>query len=382
MYSIAGYGEMIADHVRMTAYSDALSRSVNPDSVVLDIGTGAGILALLACKFGAKRVYAIEPADAIQTAREIAVANGYSERIVFLQNTSTQTSLPERADVILSDLRGVLPLFQNHIRSIVDARQRLLAEGGIQIPQRDLLWATVVSTPELYADYVSPWCENGYGLDLRAAQLLALNTWRKARVKSEQLLAEPKCWATLDYNTIESPDVHAEVSWTVTRTGAGHGLSLWFDTVLINGVGFSNGPDAPELIYGNAFFPWLKPVDLEVGDIVNVYLSADLVGEDYVWRWNTKVISRGNPKCVKSDFKQSSFFGVPLSSAQLRKRSGSHLPVLNDEGTIEQVILSLMDGKTTLENMARQLKLRFPDRFLDWKDALSLAGDVSVKYSR
>ena len=73
MYSIADYGAMIADEVRMGAFVRALRQAVKPGAVVIDIGTGTGIFALLACRFGARRVYAIEPSDAIQVAREIAV---------------------------------------------------------------------------------------------------------------------------------------------------------------------------------------------------------------------------------------------------------------------------------------------------------------------
>src|SRR5258706_10546934 len=148
MYSVNGYGEMIADQVRMDAYVSALRNAITPDSVVLDIGTGPGVFAVLACKFGAKRVYAIEPADAIQLAREFSAANGCSEKIVFFQDLSTRVSLPERADVIISDLRGVLPFFQQHIGSIVDARRRFLAPRGVLIPQLDSLWAAVVKAPK------------------------------------------------------------------------------------------------------------------------------------------------------------------------------------------------------------------------------------------
>lgn len=125
---------MIADKGRMDAYVKGLRQAVKPDSVVVDIGTGTGIFALLACQFGAKKVYAIEPSDAIQVAREIAKSNGYADRIEFIQKLSTQVNLPELADVIISDIRGMLPLFQQHIPAIADARTRLLAEGGILIP--------------------------------------------------------------------------------------------------------------------------------------------------------------------------------------------------------------------------------------------------------
>ncbi|MGE5462576.1 MAG: 50S ribosomal protein L11 methyltransferase, partial [Syntrophothermus sp.] len=69
MYSIAEFGHMIADERRTDAYVAALQHAVRPDSIVLDMGTGTGIFAMLACQFGARHVYAVEPGDAIHIAR-------------------------------------------------------------------------------------------------------------------------------------------------------------------------------------------------------------------------------------------------------------------------------------------------------------------------
>jgi protein arginine N-methyltransferase 1 len=71
-----------------------------------------------------------------------------AERIEFIQDVSTQITLPERADMMISDLRAVLPLFQQHIPSIVDARKRLLQPGSVMIPRRDTLWGAVIHAPE------------------------------------------------------------------------------------------------------------------------------------------------------------------------------------------------------------------------------------------
>ncbi len=180
MYSLSGYGRMIRDTLRMKAYVDALRYAIEPTSVVLDIGTGTGIFALLACQMGARKVYAIEPDDSIQLARQIAGDNGLAHRIEFIQDKSTRTTLPERADVIISDLRGVLPLFQQHLPAIIDARNRLLAPGGVLIPRCDTLWVAVVEGPDLYRVYVDPWGENNYGLDLQAARRITANTWQQS----------------------------------------------------------------------------------------------------------------------------------------------------------------------------------------------------------
>ena len=100
MYNIHDYGEMVADRGRTHAYAQALRAQLTPDSVVLDIGAGPGILTLLACQAGARRVYAVEPAAYIEVARESVVANGYADRVELIQAFSTAIDLPEKVDVI------------------------------------------------------------------------------------------------------------------------------------------------------------------------------------------------------------------------------------------------------------------------------------------
>jgi protein arginine N-methyltransferase 1 len=198
MYSVHFYGQMLADAPRMDAYAAALRHTVTPDSVVMDLGSGPGVFALLACKLGARRVYAVEPDNVIRIAREAAKANGFEDQIEFFEQLSTEINLREPASIIVSDLRGVLPWFQQHIPSIKDARSRLLARGGVLIPHRDILWAAVVEAPDRYEEIVGPWENNKFGLDLSAGTSRVTNTWRKTRIKPEQLLTEPICWTTID----------------------------------------------------------------------------------------------------------------------------------------------------------------------------------------
>ena len=318
MYSVDTYGRMIADAPRMDAYAAALRRVVKPDSVVMDLGSGPGVFALLACKLGARRVYAVEPDAVISVAREAAAANGFSDRIEFFENLSTEISLPEPATIIISDLRGVLPWFQQHIPSIADARARLLARGGVLIPHRDILWAAVVEAPDRYEEIVGPWQK--FDLDLSAGTRLITNTWRKTRLKPEQLLTDPICWTTIDYYEVNSPDIRAEICWRATRKGTAHGVAVWFDSELVGDIGFSNHPGAPEMIYGNGLFPFSQPVGVLEGDRIQLRLAAKMVGDDYVWRWDTDFFAR-DEALAKVSFKQSTFFGVPLSKAQLVTRS-------------------------------------------------------------
>src|SRR5712672_910520 len=75
---------LLNDAERMKAYREAVFNTVRPDDVVLDVGTGSGILAMFACQAGARRVYAVDRGDVITTARELAKANNFDDKIVFL----------------------------------------------------------------------------------------------------------------------------------------------------------------------------------------------------------------------------------------------------------------------------------------------------------
>ena len=382
MYSIANYGEMITDNVRIQAFDEALRLAVKPGSVVVDIGTGFGYFALLACKLGARKVYAIEPDDSINLGREFAAANGCAEKIEFIQSVSTDAVIPEKADVVFSDMRGVLPLFQQHLPSIADARDRFLAKEGTLIARRDTLWATIVETQKYHPATSGPWIENRHGIDMRAALPFLTNTWCKAHFTPEHVLAEPCCWAEIDYSTVLKPGIAGVADVTVQKAGTAHGIAIWFDTDLIDGIGFSNAPGQPEVIYGNAFFPFAEPVEVAAGDRVQLKLRADLVGADYTWSWDSRINAKDDPARIKAAFRQSTLFGVPLSLARLAKRASDHLPHLGENGNIDRLVLELMAEGVSLGEISSRLAAQFPQRFPTAQKALSHVGDLSLKYDR
>ena len=153
------------------------------------------------------------------------------------------------------------------------------------------------------------------------------------------------------------------------------------DTILAEGIQLSNAPGKPELIYGNAFFPWSEPVNLVAGDTVTLKLQANLVSDDYIWRWDTCILAQGHPNQVKANFRQSTLFGVPLSSEQLHKRAAGFVPKLSEDGRADQLILQLMAEETPLGEIARQVLAQFPSRFATTQQALTRVGELSLKYS-
>jgi type I protein arginine methyltransferase len=382
-YQLSSYGDMIVDQGRMGPYVAALREAVKPGDVVVDLGAGSGIFSFLACQFGAAHVHAIEPDPSIETAREIAAANGLLDRISFHRRFSTDVTLPRPADVVIADLRGVLPLYQANIPTIADARTRLLAPGGRLIPTHDTIWASLVHSPEEYQRYQQPWVTNDFGVDMSAGHDKVVNTWRKVVIDDEErLLVDPQRWARLDYATVRDSSVDGTLQWSLPETGTAHGVLMWFDAALGGGHGFSNAPGPQQLIYGQAFFPFEAPIELQEADHVTVRLRADTVDGEYVWRWETEVrAGDGTAVPPSSRFRQSTFHGIDLSPSTLRRRRADFQPRLGSDGRIELAILTQMADGASLSAIARALIEGFPDTFESDRDALDRVAATSIRYS-
>lgn len=379
-YGVAAYGNMILDKVRLAAFEAALRQAITPASIVLDIGTGTGIMAMMAVQFGAKHVYAIEPAGAITVAQQIAQDNNLADRITFIQDTSTNITLPHKAHIIVSDLRGVLPLLQHHIPTLTDARTRHLAPHGLLIPQQDTLWAAPVTAPTPYQTLIQPWADSPYGLNMSAAQNSVLNSWMAAKVKPEAMLAPAQQWATLDYTTRTNPNVKGQLHFEVTHPGRGHGLLLWFNMHLAPNIHITNAPTAPQRaqVYGSGFFPWQTPLDLQQADTLTVTLQASLIGGEYIWRWQTHAQRAGQ---TIAHFNQSTFFSAPLTRTTLHKHESRYTPTPTPESHIDQIILAHCNGQNTLQQIAQTLSQAYPAEYPRWQTATGRVNTLLQRYN-
>jgi precorrin-6B methylase 2 len=380
MYSLCDYGAMIADSSRLEAYNKAIAKAVLPGDSVLEIGCGPGAFALLACQAGARKVYAVDSEEIVHFARQLAAANGFADRMEFIQSDSRKVQLPERVDVIISDIRGSLPLFGHAIASLEDARQRLLAPGGRLIPQRDTLKAAIIEAGDFYSKLVSPWAKSVHSLELSPSLSLLLNGSYSSHFNSDQLLTEAQTWGVLDYSAGAKASQGANLDFSVTRSGTAHGICLWFEAELFDGITYSSGPAPSKPIYGQVFLPWLEAIPLQDGQRICISLQANLVGGEYIWRWETNVSGNGN--AADRCFRQSTFQGANFTPQALRRRAADYVPALSEEGQVDRWLLEAMDGKTSLQEMAQAAAQRFPSIFRGWEDALHRAAELAKQFSR
>jgi protein arginine N-methyltransferase 1 len=373
-YSMEEYARMLADPVRGTAYLRAVRESVTPGAVVADIGAGPGVLGVYAATLGARRVFLVEPDASVNAARALAIENGVADRVEIIRAPSTDIDLPERADVLVSDLRGVTPFHGAHLESAADMRRRLLARGGVCIPRRDRVYAALVDDDALYARTVGAWAGVPSAVAHESLTSLMANGWFRARVTGDQLLSEPSPFVTLDYE-LPTPALHASWDACATRDGSAHGILLWFDSELTDEIGLSNAPTAPAALYGQAFFPFRPAFTLRRAESLEVELRAVRAGDDYAWSWRARTHDGRSAH-------HATLRSLPLDPAILALRSEQNAPRRSAEGEVLRTLLDRADGRATFGDLARVLHERFTTRFPTTQSALDYVTKLDDLWAR
>lgn len=296
-YTLLEYGWMLRDAASLDAYRRALAAVITPRSIVADLGCGLGTFGLMALQLGAARVYAIEPAPIANVAAEIARVNGFEERFHVLRSRVRDAQLPARADVIVGDLGGALPLFEDHLPSVMHAREHFLAPGGTLIPAADRLLCAPISSEDVHARITANW-RAAAGLDYGPAERMALNAPRAMPIETRHLAAEPQCWGVLEYATLTTADVHAELTWKPAPAAVIHGFALWFERTLLGETGFTSGPANHKSIYSTMVLPVLAP--LQPDGVLTLTLDMRLIGGHYVTTW--RAATRKDPGSLQSTF--------------------------------------------------------------------------------
>lgn len=372
MYDLVAYEMMLADAIRTDAYLAAIAGSVRQGDVVVEIGTGVGYFAVAAVRAGAKHVYAIETNPVITLGPAVAAANDCLDRITFIAGDSRRVTLPERGDVLLADLRGMLPLAGHNIPSIIDARERLLKPGARLVSLRDTLRVAPVELGDTHAKHHLRLGLTPRGIHRDPVDRATRSFLCRLSLEHNELLAPAATWGIVDYLTVTSPDVVGTAEWTIERAGTFDGIGAWFDAELGGGAGFSNAPGAVPTAYGRGLFPLRQPVAVEVGDRVHVALRAKLIDTDYIFGWDTTVepSGSGRPRVAQ---RQSTLDALLLRPEQLRRRRVDHRPRLGEPARVLAELIALADGTRSFEEIARVLCERHPEQFPTKRDALRFA---------
>ena len=275
---------MMVDDVRTGSYRQAISQVIRKGDVVVDVGCGSGILSFLACRAGARHVYAIEREAVIEVAKLVAAKNGLQDRVTFFNDVSFSVELPERADVILTETMGTFGFEAGILGSLTDARDRFLKEGGRLIPHIVELFLVPVELPKFYEHVIDFWVTGCQGLDYSPVRELTVNNFHPLKLHEGTFLSEPTHVERIVFAETKRAEVDTNVSFYATRRGRLHGLAGWFNAELAPGLQVSNGPGDRASHWGLAFFPIDRPVPVERGNRILTEISSTDNGEYWHWR--------------------------------------------------------------------------------------------------
>ena len=368
--------QYLADAARLDAFDSALRAIVRPGDVVLDLASGTGVLGLLACRAGARRVYAIEMGPIVELAREIAAANGFGDRIVCVNEVSNRTTLPEPVDLIVMDGAGRFGFDGGIIDTLSDARRRFLKPGGRVIPGRLTLSIAPADTPGPW-DHVSFWDARVHGLSFAPAARIARNTGYPRHVHRDELLAAPADLVSFD-PSLSCASLSGHSNFTITRAGTLSGIAGWFSAALAPGVTLTNAPTASNRINRrNVFFPTGEPSAVDIGDRVRV--SVFIQPAALIVRWRVEVMSADGR--VRRSTSASTFEGMLISREEIARTKPSFRPTLTRAGLARKTVLDLCDGVRTLAEIEREVLRGHPDLFAEPAHAAAFVAEVVTRYS-
>jgi predicted RNA methylase len=369
---LTDHRSMALDARRNDAYHAALARIVTPDSVVLDLGAGTGVLGLMAARLGARRVYLVEPEDVIAVAGEIAAANGLADRVRCLQGSLDEVVLPEPVDVIVSVMTGNFLVTEDLLPVLFRARDRWLKPGGALVPHAAVMEAAPVSAPAVHARAVAGWSTPQGGVDLSAVRRYAGNAviYRAEGMREAGLLADPIAIQTVDFRTAADDAVHAEVACEIAGAGTCHGWLGWF-RIALGDAWLSTSPWEAPLHWAPAFLPLDPPMPVQIGERMTLALDRPSRGE---WTWRVDGGAGGQ--------RHSTLFASPMTPETLRLASRQFAPSLTIEGRAALDVLARCDGTTSVERLAAWLGERYPDRYSDSGEAIAFVQRVIRRVSR
>ena len=278
---------------------------------VLDVGTGTGLLAMLAVRHGAEVVVGCEMFETMaEIAQTVVAQNGLDGQVTIMAAKSSQLELGGHADVLVSELLDSALLGEGCLVSHADAIRRLIAPadavGGLPVsqrvmPNRATVYATLLDCPGVqgYGRVRDEWfgatgttsahrrpedrqCRAGGGLPVHYERL-------RDSFGSKELSARTR---VLDVNFWQAPEEGDEaflgkttVELEVTATGQVSTLVVWWDLFLLDKeldplgeLMYSSAPNAQNWQdhWVQMIYPLPEPIEgCAPGDRISVTLGHD-----------------------------------------------------------------------------------------------------------
>jgi protein arginine N-methyltransferase 1 len=268
--------EMLKDDVRTRSYMNAIlgNKHLFKDKVVLDVGCGTGILSMFAAKAGAKLVLAVECSEIAEQAKQIVKDNNFEGVIQVIKGKLEDITLPvDKVDIIISEWMGYCLLYESMLTSILDARDKWLAPGGMLFPDKATMYIAAIEDAEYKDDKINFW-DNVYGFNMSCIKKMALQEPLVDVVDPQSIISDACAFKRLDIATVKKEDLDfvAPFKVAVQRNDFCHAFITYFDiefTHCHKPIVFTTGPKGRYTHWKQTVFYLEDVICARAGDVLS-----------------------------------------------------------------------------------------------------------------
>jgi protein arginine N-methyltransferase 1 len=268
---------ILSDEIRVNKYKKSIGQLVKKSDIVLDIGTGTGILAFFAAN-KAKKVYAVDYSKIIDLAKEIAIKNNL-KNIVFVKSDLSNLSIP-KVDLIISELIGNYVIDEGIIEKLRFAKKNFLKENGKIIPER----IEINFFPVELNEHDVFW-KKRYGIDFSPFQKKLSEKAIGARItKRTKFLSKDKLTYILNFYSIPKI-ILTEKTFKITKSGYLNGFLALFTIHLTDKMKIDTFHDITH--WRQFVLPLPEQIKVRKGDSVRLKIWTTKNNSE--WKWSYEI---------------------------------------------------------------------------------------------
>lgn len=255
-FEVLHAASLLSHRSRIAKFEQALREVVTPESYVIDLGTGSGVLAMLAARAGARRVTGVDVnCECIEYAKKAAKLNGLEDKIDFHEGHFLDFVPDELADVVVCEMLSSMLLIEQQVPASCHAVKHLLKPGGQMMPEHARVWIIPVECPALWERFTTK------GMTFpRVPQTVGPDETKDLAAARELI--------TFDLSTIrKTPPVDRALEFTISERGVLHGIVGFFEAQLVSGVNLYMTDGWREL-----FLPIEAPRVVQASESIRVHL--------------------------------------------------------------------------------------------------------------
>jgi type III protein arginine methyltransferase len=274
------HGQMLNDSSRNKAFRAALERAIHPGQLVLDIGTGTGLLSIMAAQCGANVITCEMNPFIAQIAEQIIDQNGFSDQIRVIAKKSTElklgADLPSPADLLVTETIGPGFLDEFILPTLLHAQENLLAKDAIVLPMGGTVYGMLVESEALWRmNHVTE--VEGLDISLFNQKFSRPQFPRFLRHFPHNSLSDPFKLFSFSFQPGDRLSLEDQQTLVVVpqRTGICHAVVLWFELQVDQDISIVTSPDNEETHWMQMIQTFLTPLHLTRNQSVTFAVEHD-----------------------------------------------------------------------------------------------------------